>query len=52
MSFINGYKAVLLEVLNASKIEHSHEVVNNLAAARSYIKQEPHALAQAIEKVK
>ena len=49
--FIAGYKAVLLEVLSASGKKRSNDIVGDLAAARSYAKQNAVVLANAIDAI-
>lgn len=52
MSFIDGYKAVLLDVLAAAGEKRTQKVINDLVRARSYVAGNPRTLIEAIERVK
>lgn len=51
-SFIDGYKAVLLDVLAAAGQKRTQDLISDLARARSHVADHPGALIEAIERVK
>ena len=51
MRFIEGYKAVLLEVLSAAGKERGGDIVHDLAVARSYSTKNAKALGNAIASI-
>jgi hypothetical protein len=50
--FIDGYKAVLLEVLRASGTKSGKDIIKKLSAARSYVKEHPQSLVDAFAALK
>jgi hypothetical protein len=52
MSFIDGYKATLLEILKSQGENQTGRIVNDLAKARSFVKNRPQLIDEAIERIK